>query len=178
MHKTIVCNAENHDNSMNIFLKLKNWQVFLIWILGVIQLAFFIKSDFWFISFGIYFGLFSLWIYSIGKVLNKNNPELIKRMNIWWILYSISLIPLAINYRDSIMRTYDRIDTWIIILTICIGFIAIAKITIYSAKTIKRAELGREYETADLVSEIFLIYFFIIGIWILQPRLNKIMAEK
>ncbi len=163
---------------MKIFLKLKHWQVFLIWILGAIQLAIFIKSDFWFISFGIYFGLFLLWIYSIGKVLNKENPALIKRMNIWWILYSLSLIPLAINYRDNIMRIYDRIDTWIITLTIFIGFIAIAKIAIYSAKAIKRAELNSEYKTADVVSEIFLIYFFIIGIWLLQPRLNKIIAEK
>ena len=163
---------------MKIFLRLKHWQLFLIWILAAIQLSLFIKSDFWFISFGIYFLLFLLWIYSIGKVLNKNNPELIKRMNFWWILYSLSLIPLAINYRDSIMRTYDRIDTWIIILSLFIGFIAIAKIIIYSAKTIKRVELSKEYETADLVAEIFLIYFFIIGIWILQPRLNKIIAEK
>jgi hypothetical protein len=163
---------------MNILLKLKHWQIFLIWILGAIQLAIFMKSDFWFISFAIYFGLFFLWIYSIGKILNKNNPELIKRMNIWWILYALSIIPFALDFRDMVTESYDRIDSWIIALTGIIGFISIAKIVIYSAKTMKKAELHKDYKTKDLVSEIFFIWFFIIGIWILQPRLNKIMTDK
>jgi hypothetical protein len=163
---------------MKIFLKLKHWQLFLIWILGAIQLSIFMKSDFWFISFGIYFGLFFLWIYSIGKILNKNNPGLIKLMNIWWILYSLSLIPFALDFRNMITKSYDGIDSWIIALTGIIGFIAITKIVIYSAKTMKKAELHKDHKTKDLVLEIFLIWFFIIGIWILQPRLNKIMAKK
>ena len=91
---------------------------------------------------------------------------------------TISLIPFAINFRDMVTESYDRIDSWIVALTGVVGFVAIAKIVIYSAKTMKKVELNKEHKTAELVSEILLIYFFIIGIWILQPRLNKIMAEK
>ena len=163
---------------MNIFLKLKHWQVFLIWILGSIQLSIFMKTNFWFISYAIYFGPFFLWIYSIGRILNKNYPELIRRMNIWWVLYSLSVITFAINHRYMVTKSFEIIDSWIIALTGIIGLIAITKIAIYSAKSIKRAELNKEHKTADLVSEICLIYFFVIGIWILQPRLNKIMTEK
>jgi len=163
---------------MEIFLKLKHWQVFLIWVLGAIQLSIFMKSNFWFISFAIHFGLVFLWIYSIGKILNRDNPELIKQMNIWWILYMLSLIPFVHNFRNIHMEPYDQINSWIMVPTGIIGFIAITKIVIYSAKTIKRAEFNKEHKTEDLVSEILLIYLLTIGIWILQPRLNKIMSEK
>jgi hypothetical protein len=77
-----------------------------------------------------------------------------------------------------VIQPYNRIDTWVIVLTGLIGFVAITKIVIYSARTIKKAELNKEYKTTNLVSEIFFIYFFIIGIWVLQPRLNKIMDKK
>ncbi|GGG50908.1 hypothetical protein GCM10010976_22600 [Bizionia arctica] len=73
-------------------------------------------------SFAIYFGLLFLWIYSIGKVLNKNNPELIKPMNIWWIIYLISLIPVALAYRGMTMMSFDQIDSWILAPTGIIGF--------------------------------------------------------
>ncbi|WP_042279801.1 hypothetical protein [Nonlabens tegetincola] len=162
---------------MNIFLKLKHWQIFLIWIIGTIQMFIFIKSDLWFLSFGLYIGLFLGWIYSIGNVLNKN-IETNNGMRIWWILYLISLIPFGLNVRDMLTQSYDRIDSWIIALAGIIGLIAITKIVIFSAKTLKRAESKTEHKTTDLILEIFLIYFFTIGVWILQPRLNKLMNKK
>ncbi len=137
----------------------------------------FIKSDLWFLSFGLYIGLFLGWIYSIGKVLNKN-VELNNEMKIWWILYLTSLIPFGLNVRDMLTQSYDRIDSWIIALAGIIGLVAITKIVIFSAKTLKRAESKTEHKTTDLILEIFLIYLFTIGIWILQPRLNKLMNEK
>ncbi|WP_282032686.1 hypothetical protein [Winogradskyella eximia] len=161
---------------MNIFLKLKHWQIFLIWIIGTIQMSIFIKSDLWFLSFGLYIGLFLGWIYSIGKVLNKN-VELNNRMKIWWILYLISLIPFAVNTRDMLTQSYDRIDSWIIAIAGIIGLVAITKIVIFSAKALKKAETKTEHKTTDLILEIFFIFLFTIGIWVLQPRLNKLISE-
>lgn len=160
---------------MEIFLKLKHWQLFLIWLLGGIQLLFFIKSPFGYISIAIYFGLFYFWIYSIGKILNKNNSETIKQMNIWWIIFAFSFVPIIIDYRNAIIQSYNQINTWIIVVSGIIGFFSITKIVICTAKTLKRAESNKNYRTIDLLPEIFLIYFFIIGVWSIQPRINKII---
>ena len=163
---------------MNIFLKLKHWQVFLIWILGVIQFAVFMKTDFWVVSFGIYFGLLFGWIYSIGKVLNENNVELTKKLNIWAILYLISAIPFGIRFHNMSSDSYEQLNILIIFASGIVGLVSIINIVLISAKSLKEREKQKELKFADYFLEFFLIIYMIIGVWILQPRLNKIMKEK
>ena len=47
----------------------------------------------------------------------------------------------------------------------------------FTAKTIKTAELQREVSFNDFVGEFFLVWFHPIGIWIIQPRINKIVQD-
>ncbi len=47
----------------------------------------------------------------------------------------------------------------------------------FAAKTIKTAELQRETKFSDFIGEFLLIWFFPIGVWILQPKINE-LAEK
>jgi hypothetical protein len=47
----------------------------------------------------------------------------------------------------------------------------------FVAKTIKTVELQRETTFSDFVGEFFLVWFYPIGIWILQPKINR-MWEK
>jgi len=47
----------------------------------------------------------------------------------------------------------------------------------FVAKTIKTVELQREVAFSDFMAEFFLVWFHFIGIWILQPKINK-MAEE
>ncbi len=47
----------------------------------------------------------------------------------------------------------------------------------FTAKTIKTVELQKEVKFADFVGEFFLIWFYPIGIWIIQPKLNKLISE-
>lgn len=44
----------------------------------------------------------------------------------------------------------------------------------FCAKTLKAIELKRSVTFSDYASEFFLIWFFVIGIWILQPKINEI----
>lgn len=46
----------------------------------------------------------------------------------------------------------------------------------FIAKTLKTIELQRETTFSDFSSEFFLLWFFFIGIWILQPRINALAA--
>lgn len=44
----------------------------------------------------------------------------------------------------------------------------------FAAKTIKLAELQRPVTFTDFADEFFLIWFFPIGIWFVQPRINEL----
>jgi hypothetical protein len=163
---------------MNIFLKLKHWQIFLIWILGIIQMVVFMNTEFWFVGLGIYFGLLFGWIYSIGKVLNENNAEIIKKLNVWSIIYLISIIPMGIRFHNMLSESYERLNPLIFIVSGIIGLVSIINIGIISAKSLKEKEKEGELTFGNYALEFFLILYMIIGVWILQPRLNKIMTEK
>jgi hypothetical protein len=48
----------------------------------------------------------------------------------------------------------------------------------FVAKTLRTIELQRECSFSDFAGEFFLIWFYPIGIWIIQPRINKIAEEE
>ena len=45
----------------------------------------------------------------------------------------------------------------------------------FVAKTFKTVELQREVKFSDFAGEFFMIWFFPIGIWIVQPKINKMI---
>lgn len=47
----------------------------------------------------------------------------------------------------------------------------------FVAKTFKSVELQREIGFSDFAGEFFLIWFFPIGIWIIQPKINAMMEK-
>lgn len=46
----------------------------------------------------------------------------------------------------------------------------------FAAKTIKTVELQRETTFSDFIGEFLLIWFFPIGVWIVQPKINELVA--
>jgi len=163
---------------MNILLKLKSWQIFLIWIFGAIQMQIFMNTDFWYISMGIYLGLIFGWIYSIGRVLNRHIAKQIKKLNIWSIIYLVSMMPMVIRFHDFVSRSGERFHILILIVSGIIGFVSLINIGIISAKALKEKENGLKLKFTEYLLEFFLILYFIIGVWFIQPRLNKIIMMK
>ncbi|MCR9252168.1 MAG: hypothetical protein NXI20_17205 [bacterium] len=47
----------------------------------------------------------------------------------------------------------------------------------FIAKTIKSVELQREAKVEEYLGEFFLVWFYLIGVWILQPKINKWVEE-
>ena len=47
----------------------------------------------------------------------------------------------------------------------------------FVAKTFKTVELQREVTFSDFAGEFFLFWFFPIGVWIVQPKINKMIEE-
>ena len=48
----------------------------------------------------------------------------------------------------------------------------------FTAKAIKTAEMQRRVRFSDFAGELFMLWFFFIGVWIIQPRLNKIVNDE
>jgi len=48
----------------------------------------------------------------------------------------------------------------------------------FNAKALKAAEWQRPVTFSDFAGEFFMIWFFPVGIWILQPRINKLFENK
>ena len=50
-------------------------------------------------------------------------------------------------------------------------------IVYFAAKTLKTIELNKEFKFKELSRVFFLILFLPIGIWFIQPRINKIYSK-
>lgn len=48
----------------------------------------------------------------------------------------------------------------------------------FVAKTIKTVELQKEVKFEEFAGEFFMLWFYFIGIWILQPKINKIAGHE
>jgi len=46
----------------------------------------------------------------------------------------------------------------------------------FIAKALKTVELQRPVTFSDYAGEFFLLWFYPVGVWILQPRINQIFA--
>jgi len=47
----------------------------------------------------------------------------------------------------------------------------------FAAKTFKIVELQKEVSFSEFAGEFFLLWFYFIGVWILQPKINKMFDE-
>jgi len=47
----------------------------------------------------------------------------------------------------------------------------------FVSRSYKTAILQKKLEVGDYIGEFFMIWFFFIGVWILQPKINKMIEE-
>ena len=135
--------------------------------------------------------LFSLvffgWFWSIAIGLQKNIPDEIemkvKRFKAFFIIplvYTIVFM-MFVGGLFSGMFTYGFSNsTWFLVIILPLHLFSMFCIfhTIYFvAKTIRTAELQRVVTFGDFAGEFFLLWFYIIGIWIIQPKVNRLNLE-
>ena len=73
--------------------------------------------------------------------------------------------------------TFDNTDILIAVLGIYSGF-AIFQVLLFAAKTIAKSEYKREVLFGDYFQNFIQIACFILGIWTLQPRLNRLFVPQ
>ena len=135
-------------------------------------------------------GTMTLWNWNVGTELIKKVPSEIRLNNrffkfttIFPFIYLLLMPLIMMQFISSIdFESHQPPDfnPMIFLLIIPCHFFTIfcAFYNIYFvSKTYKTAVLQREITFNDYVGEFFMIMFFIVGVWILQPRINQMITS-
>lgn len=157
---------------MSIFLRLKHWQVFLLWMAGLIFFQLLKSTPFEFLGFALYACLLIGWIFSIGKILNGKLSQPVEKYNenTWLTVYVVSVMAFYICVLNDV-------SSFITMTALLPGVISCIKVVNFSAKVLKQTETGEPVEFSKYITEFFLIMYMIIGLWVLQPKLNRLVSE-
>jgi hypothetical protein len=202
---------------MNLFLKARHWQLFL--------LAFVLPMMILFVTIGIMaaniidhvvvtnappdpkvimgymkfmpMGLILLtiltygWFWSVAVGLQKKVPAEVKlnvlRFKISFFVPIVFLIFVMVFIRVVIGGIIETgvipdpgifITFFVIVIPMNLLSTVCSIHTIYfTAKTFKTIEMQKEADFTDFIAEFFLIWFYPIGVWVIQPKINKMIEE-
>ncbi len=139
------------------------------------------------ISVGSYFG----WFWSVATGCQNKIPGGIKmkvrKFKVFFfipLVYIISVLVLVIIGTNGMLESTGKPSisfvlglTGIIVPMHLFSMFCIFYSVYFTAKTLKTVELQREVKFADFVAEFFLIWFYPVGVWILQPKVNRLAEE-
>lgn len=130
------------------------------------------------------------WLWNIGKLLFNKLPFFISKE--YAVFKWLIIIPAAISLLIFIFLlsgafilgmgyfSYSStlFSSMIIILPLW-GLLLLSKLYCFyfAAKVLKSSEQHRNVRGVEILNDFMLLVFFPIGIWIIQPRLNKLMRQ-
>ena len=132
------------------------------------------------------------WFWSVGVGLHKLiPPELklnltrFKAFLIFPAVYFLAFMGFMMMLMDGLLmdETFfmaDMVNPGLFLLIIPFHLFAMFCMfysMYFVSKTVKTAELQRKVKGDDYIGEFFMLWFFPVGIWILQPRINRLAEE-
>lgn len=184
-------------------LRAKHWVIFIL-TFGLLFLIQFISLPFVIIAEDpmpvysimgpaciIIYLAFFYWMYVIGVNLHKRLPAAaemsLKKFKLFIITPMLYLIGLGLLmffvFNDQFSAQIDRHLGYFaagFLLMVPIHFFAMFCIFYcfhFNAKALKSVELQRPVTFNDFGSDFILFWFYPIGIWFIQPRINKIFSN-
>jgi hypothetical protein len=160
---------ENHD-PMEVFNMLKFFPIIMVLFMAV------------------FFGWF--WSIAIGlqKKVPKNVTMKTKKFKIFFFIPLVYILCFSLfiggmlsgimqNETESIGGLTNGIVGIIIPLHL-LSMFGMFYSLYFVAKTFKTVELQKEVSFGEFAGEFFMLWFYFIGIWIIQPKINKMAANK
>ena len=183
---------------MTKLLTLKHWQLFGL-LVGIPILFEFITigtavsgnhpGNMFFIFAVIlilFMGLYFSWFYSLGTNLYKRLPETermnLTRFKVFLFIPVVYMIFLFIFMFGMFAKNLSGVQPNPAIFALIVpvhlfSMFCIFYCLYFNAKALKAVEWQRPVTFGDFAGEFFLIWFFPIGIWIIQPRINKLFEQ-
>lgn len=186
------------------FLTAKHWQLFILMfaipiVIEIVWMLFMIihvvqthstgEADFMFSFFYMFpiimiitMGSLLWWFWSIGFGLQPLIPsELRPNLTFFKVttIFPMAYFVLFIGFMFYLI-TGLRPNFYLFILIVPMHFFTMFCMfyNLYIVtKTFKIAELQRQVEFGEYIGEYFLLWFYPVGVWLIQPKINK-MAEK
>lgn len=184
---------------MNIFLRMKHWQLFLLVVGLPLFLEFLMFASMivtrdaqmftWYLPVIAVAGLLSwgsmfVWFYTLGINLFKRLPATVKmnlttfKIFLFTPVAYILLICLIIAGAFFLgVFKEDGPSPAFLLLFIPIHLFAMFCIfycMYFISKSLKAVEWQRPVTAGDYIGEFLLIWFYFVGIWFIQPRINRI----
>ena len=173
---------------MENLIKLKHWQIFIV--LGTGYILNLVLSGINFtignvtsselsIMIGIItIFLFFLWVLTIGLYLNSipDNPY---KFNKWILVLSISFS--IMGYSELLFERLGNenyiLPVWISFVLTLLTFFGLFYTFYNVSKSLKSIELDKESNLSEYIISAILLFAFPIGVWFIQPRMNRIYYE-
>jgi len=164
---------------MKSLLTLKHWQFFLL--LMIYGFWPFEGSLFNTVKY-IGIAVFILWAFAVGYYGQEQIERLgLKRMNVPLLIgdtiFILTTIIAAKFYTDLppyVDKTMDYTLPVLVFMAVVAGF----HVFFFAAKTLAKVEYQREVKFDDYFTNFLLMTIFLWGIWILQPKINKLIATR
>jgi hypothetical protein len=167
---------------MKFLLRAKAWQLFVLWLILPIILDILITDESIFQDFAglllpiTYFG----WLFSVGIELSRKNACNYPYLNInyfkkGFIICIASVIILRffpyLDYKNDMEFTLLSIAFVLLQLGVVIP---VFYLLFFVSKALNGFNVNREATFIEIKREFFRILIFPIGIWIVQPMINKL----
>jgi hypothetical protein len=126
---------------------------------------------------GLFMGSFLGWFWSMGSFLSSIvQPALKLKMG----FFRFALVYAAI-YLPVFMALFQSLNPTVFAVIMPFHFFAmycIFYMLYFVSKSLVLVETGKSASFYDYAGPFFLIWFFPIGVWIIQPRINRLYAER
>lgn len=184
---------------MKKLLHLKHWQVFML-TYGLMLVLYFIMilgllfgfQGLGVVSFGVIgllilasvtvMSVLYLWFWTVGNELHRKLPDGMK-MNLKFfrvaVIFPAAYIALIFISFGLMFMMESEPGAWMVLMVIPHLFTMFCMFYIFYfiGKALKSVEMGKEAHAGDYIGEFFLLWFFIIGVWFIQPTLNRIFSK-
>ena len=175
------------------FLRAEHWQIFLIvvgmFVGGQIAIALCISpplhshgiltKEGFLVGFAIALAMagFLAWAWSMGSFFNSiTNPEL--RLRTWFFRFAVIYPPVyLVFFLGSFIGNESRLGDLIIPLHL-LCMICLFYLLYFVSKSLVLAETDKPASFYDYAGPFFLLWIFPVGIWYVQPRVNRLYAER
>lgn len=180
---------------MDLLRKLKHWQLFLTivgipLVIQVIHSILFLASDQDYPETSGFLGLililpllcYFLWVAAVGKKFSESpdSPQMQARKFLisWWIsiLSHLFLLIYFWSYPQNLNQSEEDevIPIMVVGLIVFVALFTLFYCLSFMARAIVQLERGRRITSSEYFSEFIMAVIFPIGIWLLQPRINRL----
>lgn len=130
-----------------------------------------------------------LWYYSLGVSLHSKLPDDV-RLNLkhfkllysfflgYYFLFGVYVTSVTMGVSLGLSEALERGLFTLIVVVHLFCIYSVIYVMNFIAKALKAVELRRDVVFSDFSRDFFLLLFHVIGMWFIQPRVNKVFKKQ